>query len=81
MLIRLAIVKQRVVLSLLEPLLQKNPSSPDNYRNNKPVDYRLDDHGSYAQGNAHEHCFGQVLAPVAVHAFETLRAGGLITRR
>ena len=67
-----------MVLSLLEPLLQKNPSSPDDYRDSKPVEYRLDDDGSDAQGNTHEHRFGQVFVPVvaAVHVFETLRAGG-----
>ena len=59
--------------------MQKLPSGPEGFANNKPVEHRVENAPRSDYGHSNEGGFGRMFVPVVTHqeriAFETLEAG------
>ena len=59
--------------------MQKLPSGPEGFANNKPVEHRVENDPRCDYGHSNEGGFGRMFVPVVTHeeriAFETLEAG------
>ena len=59
--------------------MQKLPSGPEGFANNKPVEHRVENDPRCDYGHSSEGGFGRMFVPVVTYeeriAFETLKAG------
>ena len=59
--------------------MQKLPSGPEGFANNKPIKHRIENDPLCDYGHSNEGGFGRMFVPVVTHeeriAFETLEAG------